>query len=88
MQRGEDVNVEKELGTGNEEMEREWKEVLREIEGEEVLFQSRKVRKALREEGKSGEKAVNGKGGEKEVEVVKKDDGTVRVESVEGVKFY
>ncbi|KAF2814747.1 uncharacterized protein BDZ99DRAFT_370251, partial [Mytilinidion resinicola] len=46
VKRGEDVDVERVLGSGDEAKEREWEEVLREIEEEEALFQSRKRRKA------------------------------------------
>ncbi|OCL04203.1 hypothetical protein AOQ84DRAFT_391716 [Glonium stellatum] len=49
VQRGENVNVEKVLGTGNKESEREWEDVLKELEEEESLFQSRKRRKAMKE---------------------------------------
>ncbi|MCJ1420516.1 hypothetical protein MMC32_006873 [Xylographa parallela] len=49
VQRGEDVDVEGLLGTGNEEQEREWEEVLREIEQDEQLWQTKAAKKAKRE---------------------------------------
>src|SRR5690242_3060845 len=42
VQNGEDVDVEKVLGTGDEASEREWMEVLQEVRDEEALFQSKK----------------------------------------------
>ncbi|MCJ1382517.1 hypothetical protein MMC17_005630 [Xylographa soralifera] len=45
-QRGEDVDVEGLLGTGDEEKEREWEEVLREIEQDEQLWQTKAGKKA------------------------------------------
>ncbi|MCJ1233914.1 hypothetical protein MMC14_001872 [Varicellaria rhodocarpa] len=46
VQKGEDVDVEGLLGTGNEEQEKEWEEVLREIEEEERLWKSKEKRNA------------------------------------------
>ncbi|KAI9707444.1 MAG: hypothetical protein M1836_000405 [Candelina mexicana] len=40
VQRGEDVDVEGLLGTGDSEKEKEWEDVLREIEHEDALWQS------------------------------------------------
>ncbi|KAK4996580.1 hypothetical protein LTR66_003836 [Elasticomyces elasticus] len=42
VQKGEDVDVEGLLGTGNEEQEKEWEEVLQEIENEDALWQTRR----------------------------------------------
>ncbi|KAF2084308.1 hypothetical protein K490DRAFT_49468 [Saccharata proteae CBS 121410] len=62
--RGEDVDVERILGTGVEEKEREWEEALKEIEEEDKTWQSRKRRKAAAAEpqesasGGSDSKAV------------------------------
>jgi hypothetical protein len=83
VQNGEDVDVEKVLGTGDERLEREWHEVLREVKEEEVLFQKRKERKALREAAaqKEQERAVEDVPGAKEA-------GIAKVESIGGVKFY
>ncbi|MCJ1403323.1 hypothetical protein MMC11_006546 [Xylographa trunciseda] len=46
VQRGEHVDVEGLLGTGNEEKEKEWEEVLREIEQDEQLWQTKTQKKA------------------------------------------
>ncbi|MCJ1391213.1 hypothetical protein MMC18_004075 [Xylographa bjoerkii] len=46
VQRGEDVDVEGLLGTGVEEKEREWEEVLREIEQDEQLWETKANKKA------------------------------------------
>ena len=40
IQRGEDVDVEKVLGTGDETQEQEWEEALRELQEEDRLWQS------------------------------------------------
>ena len=42
LQRGEDVDVEKVLGTGDELQEQEWEEALRELQEEDRLWQSNK----------------------------------------------
>jgi hypothetical protein len=42
LQKGEEVDVEKVLGTGDETQELEWEEALREIENEDKLWQSNK----------------------------------------------
>ncbi|KAF2625928.1 hypothetical protein BU25DRAFT_105903 [Macroventuria anomochaeta] len=82
VQNGEDVDVEKVLGTGDEGSEREWAEVLREVKEEEALFQSRKKRRALREEAAREEREQAG------VHDEKKEKGVAKVESIGGVKFY
>lgn len=52
LQRGEEVDVEKALGTGDEVQEREWEEAIREIEEEDRLWQSSNQKKRqAREEG-------------------------------------
>ncbi|KAF3040357.1 hypothetical protein E8E12_009397 [Didymella heteroderae] len=83
VQNGEDVDVEKVLGTGDERMEKEWHEVLREVKEEEALFQSRKKRRALRE-------AARHEQGVEEAEEVGevRGEGLAKVESIGGVKFY
>ena len=82
VQNGEDVDVEKVLGTGDEASEREWAEVLQEIKEEEALFQSKKRRRALREEAARKEKEQAG------IEYVPEGEGLAKVESIGGVKFY
>ncbi|KAI1085763.1 hypothetical protein F5B20DRAFT_575268 [Whalleya microplaca] len=37
LQRGEEVDVEKELGTGDAQREKEWEDVIREIESDDIL---------------------------------------------------
>jgi hypothetical protein len=59
------------------------------MEDEEVLFQSKKRRKALRQA--AAEEAARDVARAKEeehAEVVVDNDGKVRVESVNGVRFY
>ncbi|KAI1368479.1 hypothetical protein F5Y08DRAFT_265938 [Xylaria arbuscula] len=46
LQRGEEVDVDKALGTGDEEKEKEWEEVLRELERDDILKNSKKNVKA------------------------------------------
>ncbi|KAA8893505.1 hypothetical protein FN846DRAFT_820688 [Sphaerosporella brunnea] len=43
--RGEDVDVEAMLGTGDEKEEKDWEQVLKEIEEDDVLWQARKLQK-------------------------------------------
>ncbi|KAF2741905.1 hypothetical protein M011DRAFT_413623, partial [Sporormia fimetaria CBS 119925] len=95
VQKGEEVDVEKVLGTGDVVKEREWKEVLGEIKEEEVLFRSKKKRRALRAAELEREKELAKV--EEEVEVrevevrkeeVVEDDGKVKVETLNGARFY
>jgi uncharacterized membrane protein len=46
IQRGEEVDVEKMLGTGDARVEREWDEVLKEIEREDSLWHQKQKRAA------------------------------------------
>ncbi|RYP50766.1 hypothetical protein DL768_003764 [Monosporascus sp. mg162] len=46
LQRGEEVDVEKTLGSGDEAKEKEWEEVLREIERDDILKSPRRGEKA------------------------------------------
>lgn len=97
VQRGEEVEVEKVLGTGDTGAEREWKEVLKEIEEEEVLFRSKKRRRALRQAA-AAEEGEDIKHKDRREEVVeekeehsveeKGHDGVVKVETFKGAKFY
>ena len=74
------------LGTGDEASEREWAEVMREIQDEEALFQSKKKRRALREEAAKEEVAEE----EKQQASVEEGNGQrqAKVESIAGVRFY
>ncbi|PGH17136.1 hypothetical protein AJ79_01274 [Helicocarpus griseus UAMH5409] len=56
LQRGEDVDVKRLLGTGDEAKEREWEEVLKEIEQEESLWHSKSKRTHRRGVSKSDER--------------------------------
>ena len=85
VQNGEKVNVEEILGTGNAASEKEWAEVMKEIENEEVLFQGKKKRKAKSE---AAIRQVPEEELKEEVVESPKEDGHVKVESVGGVKFY
>lgn len=67
LQRGEkDVDVEKILGTGDEEQERLWEEALKELESEERLWQNNKQeRRAAKKQAlqeKQDASPVNGDG--------------------------
>jgi hypothetical protein len=92
VQNGESVEVEKVLGTGDVAAEREWKEVVREIEEEDLLFRSKKKRRAAREKAMVEEenwKAEEVQAGEVQEERKMVDqDGAVRVESFKGARFY
>ncbi|KAF1838494.1 hypothetical protein BDW02DRAFT_585773 [Decorospora gaudefroyi] len=85
VQRGETVPVEQVLGTGEAENEREWAEVLKDLQDEDALFQSKKRRKALREA--ATQEATQTQSSEQ-----KEQGGRAlteyQVESVGGVKFY
>ncbi|XXH04771.1 hypothetical protein Hte_011193 [Hypoxylon texense] len=48
LQRGEEVDVQKTLGTGDAEKEKEWEEVLKEIEREDILKNAKKPEKTKR----------------------------------------
>lgn len=52
VQAGENVDVEKELGTGDEVKEKEWEEVMRELAKEDEMIQSRNQRRRAREAAK------------------------------------
>lgn len=45
LQKGEEIDVEKALGTGDETQEREWEEALREIENEDRVWQTSRQRR-------------------------------------------
>ncbi|KAF2034438.1 hypothetical protein EK21DRAFT_108059 [Setomelanomma holmii] len=88
VQRGEDVPVERLLGAGNEDVEKEWAHVLKEIEEEDILFQSKKRRKALRLA--AAESAANERQEATKGDNIDPEPGSdrVRVESVNGIRFY
>ncbi|KAF2651507.1 hypothetical protein K491DRAFT_606743 [Lophiostoma macrostomum CBS 122681] len=92
VQNGESVDVEKVLGTGDSAAEREWKEVMREIEEEDLLFRSKKRRRAAREQARIEEesgKVEETQAGEVQQEREKEaQTGYVKVESFKGARFY
>ncbi|KAJ5100244.1 hypothetical protein N7456_006296 [Penicillium angulare] len=55
VQSGEKVDVERLLGTGDEGKEREWEDVLREIEREDDLWQSKRSKEAKEKEAAEAE---------------------------------
>ena len=59
LRRGEEIDVEKALGTGDEAQEREWEEALKEIEAEDRLWQSNR-QKRKEERAKASEEAAQG----------------------------
>ncbi|PSN69920.1 hypothetical protein BS50DRAFT_571242 [Corynespora cassiicola Philippines] len=84
VQRGEDVDVEKVLGSGVEGEEEEWTQVLKDIEEEELLFQSKKQRRAARRAAEvEGEKEKV-----EEAQEIVDDGGKAKVETIDGAKFY
>ncbi|KAH7405758.1 hypothetical protein DE146DRAFT_630479 [Phaeosphaeria sp. MPI-PUGE-AT-0046c] len=88
VQRGEEVDVGKALGSGDQAREEEWAEMLKDMENEEMLFQSKKKRKAMRQaaELEAAKSEVEKSGGQEAVVV--DGEGRVKVESVNGVRFY
>ncbi|KAF2205881.1 hypothetical protein GQ43DRAFT_436617 [Delitschia confertaspora ATCC 74209] len=91
VQRGEDVDVERVLGTGSGVEEGEWEEVMKEIAEEEQLFQSRQRRRALKDaqqaEIEQGQKeriiAQRAAGVEKDL-----PEPVVKVVTHKGARFY
>jgi Family of unknown function (DUF5321) len=57
LRRGEEIDVEKALGTGDEAQEREWEEALKEIEAEDRLWQTNR-QKRKEERAKAREEAA------------------------------
>lgn len=91
VQRGEDVDVEKVLGTGDKTLEKEWEDVLKEIGDEEILYRSKKRRRDLRAQAaaelEGREKAEKTEDvPEASQEVVQ--EGKVKVETFNGARFY
>jgi hypothetical protein len=59
LERGEDVDVERVLGTGDETAEQEWEQALREIESEERLWQNNRSRRKAEKHKKQMEEVEN-----------------------------
>ncbi|CAI7646737.1 unnamed protein product [Penicillium palitans] len=82
---GEKVDVEKLLGTGDEAKEREWDEVLREIEAEDSLWHEKKTAQSKAEKVQEPEKE------QKQPTQPAEDKGTeeaVKTESTRKLRFY
>ncbi|QRC90832.1 hypothetical protein JI435_003490 [Parastagonospora nodorum SN15] len=83
VQRGEDVDVEGGWGRGTRGGRGSGR---RDMENEEVLFQSKKKRAALRKAAEEEAAREEKDGEEKTVSMM--EEGKVKVESVNGVRFY
>ncbi|RMZ72920.1 cell division [Pyrenophora seminiperda CCB06] len=89
VQRGEDVPVEEMLGTGDAEAEREWADLLNDVQNEKSLFQSKKKRRELRQAAMEEDEQEGGQTPAENEQETEKDQFTEnKVESVGGVKFY
>ncbi|KAF2867930.1 hypothetical protein BDV95DRAFT_501700 [Massariosphaeria phaeospora] len=91
VQSGEEVDVEKVLGTGVEGEEREWEEVVREIGEEEELFRSKKRRRAERRAAGGAEiieKAEEVEAAAESETVGQEGDRKAKVETYKGASFY
>ncbi|KAL5390879.1 hypothetical protein DPSP01_001379 [Paraphaeosphaeria sporulosa] len=86
VQRGEEVDVEGILGTGVEGREREWAGLLKEIEDEELLFQSTAEKRKLKEaaEAEARDEAAQSAGDAHN----SPEEAKLKVESLGGAKFY
>lgn len=83
VQNGEKVDVERLLGTGDAESEKAWAEVLKDLQNEEALFETKKTRQELRQAAEAEAEDAKKAGDE-----VKEQKARVKVESLDGVKFY
>ncbi|KAJ5495560.1 hypothetical protein N7539_000676 [Penicillium diatomitis] len=84
VQKGEKVDVEKLLGTGDEAKEQEWEDVLRQIEEEDALWHSRQ--KALKEKEESARVAETQASAVQDTP--KKDEATKDTPSTRKVNFF
>ncbi|KAL9132138.1 MAG: hypothetical protein Q9217_000072 [Psora testacea] len=73
IQRGEEVDVETALGTGDEVQEQEWKDVLRHIEEEDRLWQKKARRRGRREAQQAEQNAEQNTEQDTEQEAVAKE---------------
>jgi hypothetical protein len=100
VQRGEDVDVERLLGTGDVGQEAEWEDVVKEIEEEELLYQSKKKRRAARHAASAADAATGDSATEQgkvlestglkdeKRDEVPKPEPVVKVAEVRGARFY
>ncbi|KAK1768498.1 hypothetical protein QBC33DRAFT_557953 [Phialemonium atrogriseum] len=79
LQRGEEVDVEKVLGTGDAEKEIEWQEVLNEIEKEEMTRDRKK---------KQAEPTPNSKREEEQLKKAEPTNGTAQTSSPSRASFF
>ncbi|CAG7992109.1 unnamed protein product [Penicillium salamii] len=82
---GEQVDVEKLLGTGDEAKEREWDEVLREIEAEDSLWHQKKTSQREAEEAQAPVKEEKQK---QPTQPSSEDSGPVKTETTKKMRFY
>ncbi|CAG7921928.1 unnamed protein product [Penicillium olsonii] len=83
---GEQVDVEKLLGTGDEAKEREWDEVLREIEAEDSLWHQKKTSQSQPEtETPAPAKEEKQK---QPAQPTAEDSGTAKTETTRKMRFY
>jgi hypothetical protein len=87
VQKGETVEVEKVLGTGDAVLEKEWKDVLGEIAEEEALFQSKKKRREERE-AELLQQELERENQKNAAGQLPAEDGKVKVETYQGARFY
>lgn len=83
---GEDVDVRKLLGTGEERAEREWEEVVRDLENAEGIEERRRKREA-RVKAKADERKVREVSAEEREGVVRGSEGAVKVVGERRPKF-
>ncbi|KAJ5653540.1 hypothetical protein N7490_000543 [Penicillium lividum] len=86
---GEKVDVEKLLGTGDDAQEREWEEVLKEIEQEDTLWQQRNKKESEKKptETKMGATQTS-EAKESASATLSSDDETVKVQSKRKLNFF
>lgn len=58
VQNGEDVDVERMLGTGDPEQEKEWEEVMKEVESGDTLWETKQRKKAEKNQAKTVKEAA------------------------------
>ncbi|CAI6335835.1 unnamed protein product [Periconia digitata] len=91
VQRGEKVDVETALGTGDAGEEAEWAQVLRNIEQEERLYTPKRARLAAKQsaaEQAAAAEAEAASAPKDKSDVDAAQGGNVKVEVVDGAKFY
>ena len=87
LENGEDVDVEKLLGTGNETAEQEWEQALKELESEERLWQTNR-QKRKQEKQLEAEKEVDNDPVDRSVAESQTADPVVLVDKPSAPGFY